>query len=442
MLSRTRSRPILGLATLALLSAACSDRTASVVDPSLRAAAQSPSANLVSTPTTWDFASLAGKAGPLGNPASFTIAGAGTIVATAQLALNPAAQVYSKGFGLPDGDPERGLGLCRDWNSGQCIGPQDSEIGDDYSTVTADGISPYLVLDFTGLTPGSTVQSVTLGSLQLNEGYLIESSVDGVTYTLMAQHETGPTDPVVQTVSVPTGAKFLRFDPDPKGGAGNNYVLMSVTTVQTTSPCPPVSITSNFNGTPVAGGDFIWFNGVFKPKNVPAGGGTMNFSNGAVTFTSAGVNYTVPVPPSIVTFSPSATQATSSFDGTTWHITVPANYTGNIFFGGAAFQIPAGGLPGGTNPVVWSESMTTNMSGMSLNWQWAAAAYKTFSSDLSTLGVKPVDANNLSAYLNSDHAGTPENFRAYVTGGTRGGGGSNFTGSYSGTGSNIPCQSQ
>jgi len=44
-------------------------------------------------------------------------------------------------------------------------------------------------------------------------------------------------------------------------------------------------------------------------------------------------------------------------------------------------------------------------------------------------------------YQNSDHAGTPEGvdpsttlpFKAFVTGGARGGGGSNWTGSWSGT---------
>lgn len=203
--------------------------------------------------------------------------------------------------------------------------------------------------------------------------------------------------------------------------------------------CPAVSISSNFNGTAVAAGNFIWFNAVFKPSGVTSAGGTLNFGNGVVTFTSNGTNYVVNVPPSIVTFSPSATKATTTFNGTTWLTTVPWNYTGNIFLGGAAFVVPAGGLPGGTNPVKWSESMTTNVSGLKLNWQWAAAVYKSFSSDLSLLGVKPVDSNSLSNYLNSDHAGTPESFKSYVTGGARGGGGSNFTGSYSGTGSSTPC---
>jgi hypothetical protein len=48
-----------------------------------------------------------------------------------------------------------------------------------------------------------------------------------------------------------------------------------------------------------------------------------------------------------------------------------------------------------------------------------------------------VDDNQASIYKNSDHAGTPENFKASVTGGATGGGGSNFTGSYSATGSCV-----
>jgi len=50
------------------------------------------------------------------------------------------------------------------------------------------------------------------------------------------------------------------------------------------------------------------------------------------------------------------------------------------------------------------------------------------------LAVKPVDDTKASQYKNSGHAGTPESFKSFVTGGARGGGGSHFTGSYGGTG--------
>jgi hypothetical protein len=64
--------------------------------------------------------------------------------------------------------------------------------------------------------------------------------------------------------------------------------------------------------------------------------------------------------------------------------------------------------------------------------------YTNFSSNYNALGVKPTDDNDASIYHNSDHAGTPENFKPFVIGGARGGGGSNYTGSYSGTGG-ITC---
>jgi hypothetical protein len=72
-----------------------------------------------------------------------------------------------------------------------------------------------------------------------------------------------------------------------------------------------------------------------------------------------------------------------------------------------------------------------------------AAVYPAadFSTDYNALGVKPVDDNKASIYQNSDHAGTPENFKCQncLPGGATGGGGSNFTGSYSGTASVTPA---
>ena len=77
---------------------------------------------------------------------------------------------------------------------------------------------------------------------------------------------------------------------------------------------------------------------------------------------------------------------------------------------------------------------------MRVQWKWAAAVYTNFNADYNLLGVKPVDDNKKNPYLNSDHAGTPENFKPYVIGGATGGGGSNYTGGLSGTAAVGPCQ--
>lgn len=91
--------------------------------------------------------------------------------------------------------------------------------------------------------------------------------------------------------------------------------------------------------------------------------------------------------------------------------------------------------------MTWSGVIVLDSPTANLQWQWAAAVYTSFNSDNNALGVKPVDDTKASLYKNSDHAGTPENFKTRVTGGATGGGASNYTGSYSGTGSVGPCSS-
>src|SRR5262245_4195653 len=89
---------------------------------------------------------------------------------------------------------------------------------------------------------------------------------------------------------------------------------------------------------------------------------------------------------------PAATRTprTATFEAgaNTWDIGVPSKFSGNAFLGGAAFQV-ATALPGGINPVTWTASFSSDTPGVSLNWQWAAAVYTSFS-DYSALGVKPL----------------------------------------------------
>jgi hypothetical protein len=196
--------------------------------------------------------------------------------------------------------------------------------------------------------------------------------------------------------------------------------------------CPPSAIVSDFNGTSIPAGRSVWFNSVMKVSNQGAGPTTIHVTQQ----TAVSPKFNVALPDANITFTAAATKATTTYDvGTnTWNTTVPLNYTGNVFISGAMLPLPAG-LSGGTKPVTWTATFS-HPSGVKIDWQWAAAAYVgIFSSDLSTVGVKSVDSNTLDAtYHNSDHAGTPESVKSLVIGGARGGGGSNFTGSYSGTG--------
>jgi hypothetical protein len=161
---------------------------------------------------------------------------------------------------------------------------------------------------------------------------------------------------------------------------------------------------------------------------------TITFTNQTITIPGFG---TVNVPNGTVKFDPAVNFATTTFGaGGESLTTVPSNppLKGNTFFSALDFLVPSN-LPGGIKNVTWSGTISVDTPGVSVNWQWAAAVYPAahFSGDPSLLGVKPVDDKVKNPYLNSDHAGTPENFKQFVLPGGTGGGGANFTGSLSST---------
>jgi len=226
-------------------------------------------------------------------------------------------------------------------------------------------------------------------------------------------------------------------------------LLVSVAMLATVASARPnyqectSAISGNFNGTAIAEGDYVWFTSVFTVKGMGSNPVTVFVSHASITFTANNQNYTIEVPNSVVHFSSATTLATTNFGalmphflGTGWKTGLPSSgLAGNDLAAAVTFAVPSGGLPGGIQNVVWTAEFSSFATGLTVNWQWAAAAYTTFDTDYNALGVKPVDDNKASKYQNSDHAGTPENFKDFVTGGATGGGGSNFTGSYSGTGS-------
>jgi hypothetical protein len=233
--------------------------------------------------------------------------------------------------------------------------------------------------------------------------------------------------------------QFYRFGSSTEAiGAGSpDQELSGVCTICTSSSAS--SSASNFNGTPIPSGDYIWFNANFTASGIPSSGATITLTNSAISFTANGVQYIFAVPNAQITFS-SVTCATISFDtaNNSWITTVPISGSDEIFLSGLAFLVPVG-LPGGINPVTWTGTFRSSVPGITVNWKWGAAVYTRFPADYSSLGVKPTHSNSCAYPSNSDHAGTPEAFKSFVTGGARGGGGSNFTGSWSGTVSMPVC---
>jgi hypothetical protein len=203
------------------------------------------------------------------------------------------------------------------------------------------------------------------------------------------------------------------------------------------------SVTTNFNGTPISAGNYIWLTIHLKASGLPSQSvATVRFDNVLVEGTISGAPYNLTLPSGIVVYNPNVTTSTLTFDpnSNTFTVTVPSSLSGNAFVTGIPYLVPNGGLPGGITNLKVIGRMSTDAAGVATQWQWAAAVYTRFNSDVTQLGIKPVDDNHTSQYHNSDPAGTPENYKSYVTGGGCGNGGSNYIGNNSPTGSTT-CQS-
>ena len=217
-------------------------------------------------------------------------------------------------------------------------------------------------------------------------------------------------------------------------------------------PCSAQSINdSNFNGTLINGGNYVWFNANFTATGIPSSGATVTLTNSTISFMEGGTEHQLAVPNAQIVFSPSATCSSTTFNTmtNTWTTTVPVKGDDEIFLSGLAWPVPIGGLKVGLSPVSWEGTFSSNGTpGVSIQWKWGAAVYSSFPSDYNALAVKS-GHHTACGQKNGDHAGTPEGvnnmdqpWKQFVLGGARGGGGSNWTGSWSSTQNVSPvCQS-
>jgi len=226
----------------------------------------------------------------------------------------------------------------------------------------------------------------------------------------------------------------------PQVGAARPASSSAGLTVQTTVATQS-SITAKFNSFDLKSGDVVWFSAVVQITGTkPTVNSNIHFTGQSLRFVEPdGTTFTKTLFSSESDYVVGGSSASTVFSPTAfkWITTAPASYSGDVFLSGYSYHVGSAGLPGGTS-VTWSGNFASSECGLSFNWKWAAAVYTHFAGTqpaphYSKVGVKPVDDNKLSTYQNSDHAGTPENFTSYLAQGGTGGGGSNFTGSYSGT---------
>jgi len=192
------------------------------------------------------------------------------------------------------------------------------------------------------------------------------------------------------------------------------------------------AVTLNMQSTP--GGIDLWFNSVAKVRGAQPGS-HLYVSTGTMAFGAT----VVAVPAADISFTAAGTLATTSFDPACnlWKISVPYTFVDNIFIAGLTYLLP--NAIGNSTPATWTARFSTNTAGLTLQWKGAAAAYPPqHFGDYYALGVKTLHATSGDAYPNGDQAGTPEAFKAFVTSGGTGGGGSNATGGFSGTVSVTP----
>ena len=191
------------------------------------------------------------------------------------------------------------------------------------------------------------------------------------------------------------------------------------------------TISSNFNGTNIADTSVVWFSSHITSVSGAVGPVDIWIKNQHITLTSpaSATAYDLLVPDGHIQINPANSPATTTFTGSEWLTKVPSS-ANNPFLSGYAWDVPAGENPKAANPVDWTGDFFASQAGVTINWQWNAAVYTSFTTTLNSVGATPIDGDG-----GFSQSGTPANYTSFVTGGARGGGGSNFTGSNSATGS-------
>jgi hypothetical protein len=163
----------------------------------------------------------------------------------------------------------------------------------------------------------------------------------------------------------------------------------------------------------------------------PRGISTTTQTTVLYTGVSLNVNGTsYPLPDGLTTFDPAAPATiTTTFNAAhnRWEtLANPNKLSDEIFFTGAAIPVTPAIAQSGR--ATWTFDVLSQSPTLSFSWQWSAAAYTFWPPDWNQASIQPAHSGF--------HAGTPLNTAVQnsLIAGPRGGGGSNYTGSWSATG--------
>jgi hypothetical protein len=191
-----------------------------------------------------------------------------------------------------------------------------------------------------------------------------------------------------------------------------------------------------YNAGTVPANDILWINAVAKVSGVTPGT-EIAFYN--VTYSTNLASGSTPsrqsMPNMTIFFDSSSSPSVSYTPAGGWVEHIPASLGGNVFLDGYATL--AQSSPYSPRSGTLTGCFASNNT-LDVNFQFGAALYGSAfpQTDYSSAGVKPADQAG-----GGDHAGTPENEkRVFIGGAGSGGGGSNYTGSYSATGHVRVCR--
>lgn len=333
------------------------------------------------------------------------------------------SQPVTKSFNINFSTPATVTGNAGD----PAFGPVDYiSVGDPNCTPSA---SAYCVAN-PGLPTGTTSVQNYDPSLKIN-GPLSMNAFDSATNNACSASST------ITLTATPSGVA-----PTPVNMEGN-FSPNAMTVVCTATPSCVISPSKTaIGGAPVSwnkftapAGSVVWLNAhIGSPSNLlPNQLTEIQFTGGTLTVNST--SYKLPdgfleIDPAYTGSAPT-TKFVPGFAGLgAWVTTLnPKQLSSELFFTGAAIPVDANLMSGGG--AVVSYTTLSNDSSVSFNWQWSAAVYTYWPGDW--------NAANIEAYNGAYHAGAPQNkqVQASLIQGPRGGGGSNYTGSWSGTGTGV-----
>jgi hypothetical protein len=186
-----------------------------------------------------------------------------------------------------------------------------------------------------------------------------------------------------------------------------------------------MSLQSTVNTGNISASTVLWFNSVLQVSGVKSNGARIRLVNQTI----ANSEFSLSVSNATVILDPAATTATTAFVKGEWVTRVPLAATnGNIFLSGLGYKLPSN--LSGNLKMEWNGTFVSDTPDVTLSWKWAVANYSELGNDANQYGLKPVDSATLSAYKNTDLAGTPEKYKTRLLPGR--GTASNYTGTYSG----------